>query len=381
MPMKILLVGEYYSDNLGDPLLCQTVERLILEAYPDARIIPFDLTGRVSKTEYYEPKTSPFWDWVTKQVYDRFLYYRRAAIMRAYDRDKMRALRVWYRLKELQKQHRFDLVIFAGGSLFMDYFAGMINLIIRRFALSRTKVIFHACGMSTLDEDAIYLLRQVLASRKVVSISLRDSYDRFVELFPTKAKVMKTYDTALNCSRLYEGSREKKIPLGIGLIDRCYDQQLSLIRYFLGRDIRWKAFTNGSPYDWEYAAKLLADAGIPEEQLETYLEKRPETVQELIDTVTGFEKIVAFRMHCQIVAASFGIPSCGFAWDKKIAEFYNKLGFSQGYTEGTGNFDAMWKILQQYEPEIHDRVLKQGEDSRICLIEAIAQASGEKYKD
>lgn len=376
MPMKILLVGEYYSDNLGDPLLCQTVERLILEAYPDTRIIPFDLTGRVSETEYYEPKTSPVMDRVTRWVYDRFLYYRRAAIMRAYDRDKMRALRVWYRLKELQKQHRFDLVIFAGGSLFMDYFAGMINLIIRRFALSRTKVIFHACGMSTLDEDAIYLLRQVLASRKVVSISLRDSYDRFVELFPTKAKVMKTYDTALNCSRLYEGSPEKKIPLGIGLIDRCYDQQLSLIRYFLGRDIRWKAFTNGSPYDWEYAAKLLADAGIPEEQLETYLEKRPETVQELIDTVTGFEKIVAFRMHCQIVAASFGVPSFGFAWDAKVTEFYEKLGFPQGSTTGTEDFEETERLLSSYDPAIRDRALAQGEESRVCLIRAIADAVG-----
>lgn len=376
MPMKILLVGEYYSDNLGDPLLCQTVERLILEAYPDARIIPFDLTGRVSETEYYEPKTSPFWDWVTKQVYDRFLYYRRAAIMRAYDRDKMRALRVWYRLKELQKQHRFDLVIFAGGSLFMDYFAGMINLIIRRFALSRTKILFHACGMSTLDEDAIYLLRQVLASRKVVSISLRDSYDRFTELFPTKAKVVKTYDTALNCSRLYEGSREKKIPLGIGLIDRCYDQQLSLIRYFLGRDIHWKAFTNGSPYDWEYAAKLLTDAGIPEEQLETYLEKRPVTVQELIDTVTGFEKIIAFRMHCQIVAASFGVPSFGFAWDAKVMEFYEKLGFPQGSTTGTEDFEETERLLSSYDPAIRARALAQGEESRACLIRAIADAVG-----
>ena len=376
MPMKILLVGEYYSDNLGDPLLCQTVERLILEAYPDARIIPFDLTGRVSETEYYEPKTSPFWDWVTKQVYDRFLYYRRAAIMRAYDRDKMRALRVWYRLKELQKQHRFDLVIFAGGSLFMDYFAGMINLIIRRFALSRTKILFHACGMSTLDEDAIYLLRQVLASRKVVSISLRDSYDRFVELFPTKAKVMKTYDTALNCSRLYVGSQEKTCTLGIGLIDRCYDQQLSLIRYFLGRDIRWKAFTNGSPYDWEYAAKLLADAGIPEEQLETYLEKRPVTVQELIDTVTGFEKIVAFRMHCQIVAASFGVPSFGFAWDTKVTEFYEKLGFPRGSTTGTEDFEETERLLSSYDPAIRARALAQGEESRVCLIRAIADAVG-----
>ena len=43
--MKILLVGEYYSENLGDPLLCQTVEKLIAREYPGAQIIPFDMTG------------------------------------------------------------------------------------------------------------------------------------------------------------------------------------------------------------------------------------------------------------------------------------------------------------------------------------------------
>lgn len=374
--MKILLVGEYYSENLGDPLLCQTVERLIAREYPDALIVPFDLTGRISPTEYYQPKTAPLLDRVTQWAYDRFLYYRRAAILRAYDKDKERARRVWYSLGELQRKHHFDLVIFAGGSVFMDYFAGMINLIIRRFALSRTKVIFHACGISALDEDAIYLLGQVLRSKKVVSVSLRDSYERFRELFPVKAKVVKTYDTALNSSLLYEGAMRKTVSVGIGLIDRCYDQQLSVIRYFMNRDISWKAFTNGSHYDWEYAAKLLIDAGIPEEKLPEYLEKRPETVQELVHMVTGYEKIIAFRMHCQIVGASFGIPSFGFAWDPKVTEFYEKLGWPQGSTVQTENFEEIERILSSYDPAIHGRVLEQAEESRKCLIGAIQNALG-----
>lgn len=377
MPMKILLVGEYYSDNLGDPLLCQTVERLILREYPQAQIIPFDLTGRVSETEYFQPETSPVLERVTNWFYDRFLYYRRFAILRAYDRDKLRMKRIWYRLGQLLKEHRFDLVVFAGGSLFMDYFAGAINLILRRFAFRRTKVIFHACGLSTLDEDAIYLLRQVLKLRNVVSISLRDSYDRFLELFPTRARVVKTFDTALNCSRLYEGAAEKKLPLGIGLIDRCFDQQRALIRYLLDRDIPWKAFTNGAPYDFECAAKLLTEAGIPENRIGDYLEPRPVTVQQLVDTVTGFEKIIAFRMHCQIVAASFGVPSFGFAWDAKVAEFYEKLGFPQGAATATEDFEEMMGILASYDPAIQARALEQGEESRQCLLAAVA-AAGKK---
>ena len=376
--MKILLVGEYFSENLGDPLLCRTVERLLIREFPEAEIIPFDLSGRISETEYFEPRTSPFWEWLTGWLYDRFLYYRRFAILRAYDKDRERLQRIWYHMGQLQKQHCFDLVVFAGGSLFMDYFAGPIYLILRRLTFRRTKVIFHACGLSNLDDDAVYLLRQVLKLRNVVSVSLRDSYDRFKELFATKAKVVETYDTALNCSRLYSGATEKKLPLGIGLIDRCYDQQLSLVRYFLRRDIRWKAFTNGSPYDWEYAAKILTDAGISSAQLPEYLEPRPETVQQLIDTVTGFEKIIAFRMHCQIVAASFGVPSFGFAWDTKVSEFYEKLGFPRGATAGTDDFEEMERILASYDPGIHAIALSQGEESRQCLIGAVRAAMGNK---
>lgn len=376
--MKILLAGEYYSDNLGDPLLCQTVERIIQKEYPDAQIIPFDLCGRISSTEYYEPKTDPLLDKITKKVCDRFLYYRRAAICRAYDREKQRYLRIWYSLKELQKTHKFDLVVFAGGSLFMDYFAGVINLIVRRFAFTKTKILFHACGMSTMDEDAEYLLRQVLCSKKVVSISLRDSYERFTQLFPVQEKVTKTYDTALNCSRLFEPAGKKTAELGIGLIDRCYEQQLALIRYFLNSSVNWKAFTNGSIYDYEYAVKLLEAAGIPAENVRDYLEDRPVTTQDLVQTVTGFQQIIAFRMHCQIVAASFGIPSYGFAWDRKLVEFYEKLGFPQGCTKETVDFERVEGILTQYDESIHPRAMAQGEDSRKCLIDAIEMAMGGK---
>ena len=66
--MKILLVGEYYSENIGDPLLCRTVERILQEAYPEAEIIPCDLYGRVGTGELYVPKTSRWMDAVTKWV-------------------------------------------------------------------------------------------------------------------------------------------------------------------------------------------------------------------------------------------------------------------------------------------------------------------------
>lgn len=372
--MKILLIGEYYSENLGDPLLCQSVERILREQYPEAEIIPFDLSGRISSTEYYEPKPHPAAAWIEKQLSARFLYYRRAAILRAYEQDKDRCLRVWDCLGDLLHKHRFDLAVFAGGSLFMDYFAGVIHLVIRRLALTRTKILFHACGMSTLDEDGVYLLRQVLCSRHVVSVSLRDSYERFTELFSGKAQVRQTYDTALNCSLWFPKAEQRRAEFGIGMIDRCYDRQLRLIQSCMASGRSWMAFTNGSPYDQQYAEKLLTDAGIPRERLGKYLVERPRTPEELIRTVTSFDKIIAFRMHGQIAAASFGIPSFGIAWDGKLTAFYRKLGFSQGCAEEVPDLSQIEEVLAQYDETLHARALEQGRESRDCLIEEVERA-------
>ena len=40
--MKILLVGEIYSENLGDAVICETVKRLIQQKV-EAEIVDFDL--------------------------------------------------------------------------------------------------------------------------------------------------------------------------------------------------------------------------------------------------------------------------------------------------------------------------------------------------
>lgn len=376
-PVTILLAGEFYSENLGDPLLCRTVENILKERWPQATIVPFDLTGRTGPGRFFEPAPGKYSELLLKKASDRFLYYRRAAILRFLAEDKARHQRVWYALKELRRQYRFDMVVFAGGSLFMDYFAGIIYEMVRSFAFSRTKIVFHACGMSTLSQDGAYLLTRALRDRHVVSISLRDSYDRFVSTFPVRDKTVETFDTALGCSLSYAPAKEKRAEFGLGLIDRREDLQLPLIRAFLHSGKTWMAFTNGSPYDQKYGEKLLLQAGVPQEELPKYLLPRPATVEALIDYVTGFEKLIAFRMHSQIVAASFGVPSFGFGWDDKIGAFYKKLGFPQGWTGESMDLGSIEKILSQYGG-LRPRALEQGRASRDCLIAVLEKHLGRR---
>ena len=162
------------------------------------------------------------------------------------------------------------------------------------------------------------------------------------------------------------------------MIDRCYDQQMMLIRALLTSNYNWKAFTNGSPYDQAYAEKLLSVAGIPTEKIGEYLIDRPETAEELVKSITGFQKIISFRMHSQIVAASFGIASFGYAWDEKVVTLYEKLGFPQGCAQKTLNLNQAEKGLLQYGEEVHHHALKQGDKSCECLISAIENVMKDK---
>lgn len=372
--MNILLIGEIYSENLGDPLLCQTVEALILEKYPDAEITRMDMSGKINGQMRYgtDGNGRSFRDgldtlWLYSLVCrDRKLYH-------AFAKDHCRYIAMWCCLCRLMREHRFDVAVFAGGSVFMDYFAGVVSLIVTRLAVSGVKTVFHACGMSTLGDEDQALLCKAFRNKNVVFISLRDGYNRFCSLFPVGDKAVETYDTALNCSLLYPPAEKKTAQYGIGLIGRAeyFEEQVQLIRQLRQSHLDWKVFTNGAGYDEKAAKEILLAAGIEEAELEAYLTRRPATASELVKTVTQFERIISFRMHSQITAASFGIPCYGIAWDPKIVDFFSKLGFPENTSRHVGSLEQMRRALCGCEATIHENARKQAQISRNHLYEGI----------
>lgn len=374
---KILLVGEYYSDNLGDPLLCRTVENILKKEFKGVEIIPLDMSGKVSMTEWHIikkrsraqkilMKTSQRFD----KLYSLFAEYR--VLKTCWDR----AMKVWAQLDEVMTSNPIDLVVFAGGELFMDYFAGIINLIIKK--VGKTKIIFHACGMHELSRDSIYVLKRALKSESVCSISLRDSYERFCETFDVRYKTSETCDTALLCSEYFEPSKENCVDYGIGIInnDKSLQFQKELINYFITSGKKWKVFTNGSKGDVEFAKKLLVNMGISFNELEDYLEKRPHTAGELVKDVTKFKYIISFRMHSQVIAQAFGIPSFGIVWDNKIVEFYNKLNLNNSYSflKDALNMSHIFEKLDKNPAVLRKMALEKGKQSEECLINAVQSA-------
>lgn len=375
--MKILLIGEYYSTNLGDPLLCRVVEESILEAAPDAEIVTYDMSGKTDYASYYQIKDYAFLHKVILKLSALCPFlFQRLCLYRAYQKDEIRYIRALYLLEELLKNNRFDVAVFAGGSIFMDYFAGIIYCIVKRLSFTNTKIVFHACGLSGLSKDSISLINRALNCRNVCSITVRDSYEKFSQTFKTKVHAVETYDTALSCSKYLDEANEKYAEFGIGLIGipELIKFQKSILQFFLDSSISWKAFTNGSAYDFTFAKKILIELGIPENRIQEYLVDRPLDNVELVKTVTAFDKIVSFRMHSLIVATSYGIPSYGFIWDKKVSEFYMKMNMSLNCALPIDDFDFDTVVGHLNHIDIEQlkaNARLYGEESQRALLNAV----------
>lgn len=328
--MNILLVGECYSENLGDAVICQTVKKMIENEHPNANIILFDISGRIGYQEYYNDKDYSIGVKCFIKITEKMpILLKKSNFYNLYKNNECRYLRAMLLLKKILNSHKFDRAVFVGGAMFMDYFAGLIYYTIRKFYNIGIPVIFHSCGMGYLSKDGIGILRKAFKYACIKNISIRDSKERFLQLFGDIIIPTETYDTAVCCSRFFEPNTNKIAEYGIGVISlkQHYELQKNIIHYFKNNNKSFKLFTNGA--DEHTAVLLLKECGYVDSDIPSMLMKRPITPKELIYNITSFEKIVSFRMHSLIVATSFGIEVRGFVWDDKVHTYLDKLGFPE----------------------------------------------------
>lgn len=375
--VKILILGERYSENLGDPIICETVYSIVKNRYKHAEIDYFDISGRINYGKYYQITENKMSKLLNSKQADILLKLINPEFYELYNSDRIRYKRTIELYKEYYQDRRYDIAIFAGGALFMNYFSGIIYYLVKRLNANKTKIIFNACGMGNLTNSAIKLLKITFNRPMVKYISLRDSYLRFTQLFNAKCAVEETYDIALNCNGLYIKADKLQAEFGIGVITSpCYyDNQKELVNKFYNGSFSWKLFTNGGPWDQKVAYSILKDIGIEENEFDKYVVKRPLNSQELVSTITSFKTIISYRMHSQIVSASFCIPCYGFIWDDKVSEFFNKIDCSEYCFYPYEVNKCFNKLMsKKINLEILEKSVKKASDfSKNNLIKAISQ--------
>ena len=368
--MRILILGWYYSANLGDAVICDCTAALLKAHYPQAEIVIRDMAGRTAF-----PQRKPVNLQETEKLRSR-QKLREAATRLGW--DKQLSHQNWCLSRclpqmEAVTEGQWDLAVFAGGQLFMDSLALYVDALVRKLEEKQVPVIFNACGTGPSVSPAIRkTLAQTLKRPNVRLVSCRDDWEK-VNGWCSSPVAVPTDDPALWAGECYGISASDSDTVGLGVL---YPHSLSpkktaafwkrLIRALDEKQIRWKLFTNGFEQDMEFARSLLD--GRPENE---YLAPAPETPEELVRLIASFRGIIGFRLHSHIIGVSLGIPGAALVWDDKVRKFFDKMGIPEQCFTVDADAEAVIAALEQAEPANRERICAQRETAGKLLFSAV----------
>lgn len=375
--LKLAVIGLYYALNLGDAVICDCVIKWLQNEYPNAKIDLVDIEGK--KGFVYTPPSSirnlyiRQWKlrgeyWLTqKGICDRIYYWNKVDI---------ESRQMFY---DHVASQEYDGVIFAGGQLFMDWLSLDIVEFLKRFRLKKIPVFFNACGAGiSVSTEIQKQLAKELLDENVKFISSRDDVRKIEQryLFGQKT-VQRTFDPALWSNSTYPVYTNQTVAVGLGIMNCSEIGYRKLIHFWIGlireiekRGIQWKLFCNGDPDDYRLCSYILNKLNRDQNQ---YLCPRPQTPQELVNTIAAFQSMITFRLHSHIIGSSFYIPAVAIVWDEKIRFFYRQLGLEERCMEIKDQPNIILNRLEEavklnYKKEI---IESQKQYSHSLLLKAI----------
>lgn len=321
---KILVIGELYSENLGDGIICQIVAKYFNKNY---QVELLDLSGR----EGYIPTNSLFS--LTKATIN-FQKEKIKRILYSFEYKKtgnnLSNIISAFKKSFNMKINKFfpDSIIFAGGQLFNDSFIHQIYYVCNFANKNNIKVIFNEIGSrNILYRDLLY---DIFKLDCIKYISTRDNYE-YISSFCNK-NIVDNYDPAILCNDFFNVNKIESFNLGIGIMFSPRQSPIvqkkfwkEVLKELYSKKIQFKIFTNGSMCDQSFVEQILKELKLNQS---SYLMSRPTNPEELILCINSFNAIISMRLHSLIISYSYNIPTLGISWDKKVNEFYKKIKYN-----------------------------------------------------
>ncbi|MBM6931379.1 polysaccharide pyruvyl transferase family protein [[Clostridium] spiroforme] len=331
--MKILLIGEWSSDNLGDAVICYCTEYLIKSLNTNITCERADLSCRGSDYEIN----------IIKKIFFHALRYLCRSLKKLnlckLDNLFINNIEKKYKIKKYLKTKQYDCVIFCGGQLFMDYFYYQVKYYMDEI-VNDIPIIFNAIG-NGMDENSKLLNEYLsLLNRKNVKyISFRDGW-HFISKLITSNKfnkaIFKNYDAALFTKEAYGISQIKRRgvkDIGIGVInidstknEDIINKMILLITNLIHEKYNIHIFTNGDKRDYKIAQQLYSNF---DNGNNVFLSICPKNDKELVKLLSKYDFIFSYRLHSHIIAYSLGIPSISITWDRKVYDFFALINRSE----------------------------------------------------
>jgi len=346
--MKILLIGEIYSNNLGDQLVYETTRYQLEQIYPNASFEILDIMGRnkpVMKPQninHNEPEVSHFKEYVRNNLGKNMFMNHVLSIRSA------RCLKSYYE-KTIQSS-KFDLAVFTGGQLVSDMFVEYIYFICKILSMKSIPYVFNAVGLGVINKISIQRYKKIFSASSMKAITCRSNADDFNRIFFDSDEIaVETFDTAVSVRELYNRNTYPSNEIvGLGIMYTTRIPRVELLRFWtelierLECDkINWKIFTTGCTQDYYLALDVLNSLQMHEKQKDKLLFDIPTSSKELVENIQEFSMIVSFRLHSHIIAYSYSIPSVAIYWDNKLVDFFKKINRNNHVFKINCNIDGI----------------------------------------
>lgn len=326
--MKILIVGELYSSNLGDGVICENVKSII-ENYYEGDNLEIQLADLSCRKGYVND------NYKIERMKGIKNHIRKLLYKSEYITYKIQEVKNKKTIKKICGPQHYDIAIFAGGHLIMPYFILRIYDFVKYLSKNGTKIIFNACGVGDIKSPILlYKIKKMFKNRNIIQITSRDNIEKLKTKYldaKNSIQVGKTYDPAIYTNETYKISKkEESKVIGLGIMDvmsiskeKMLNFWKQIIQEIEKNGYKWQLFCNGSQADYNLACECLKMMNLSNKK--QYIADRPVNPKQLVETIAQYNSIISFRLHSHIVAYSLEIPTIAIVWNEKLNFFFRDL--------------------------------------------------------
>jgi Uncharacterized conserved protein len=367
--MKVLVFNVIYSENLGDGLLAQCLEK-VLRRSGNIEVETVDLAGRPDFGTTSARRRSAL-----RLLHALPAFARQRAVSHAL-RSKLRTLaREWD-----EKIASADAIVLGGGNLFQDddlNFPLKIGTLLDCVRRSGKPLAIFAVGVARDWSPQAHALFQQVDDTNLVYLSVRDEASRYnwqnhfaaapepsvvpdpgflaaqlVGAGSMVAASAQTYVVGICVTDpliLARHSGKRRTPICM----RTTKEYVQLIRLLITRGHPVRLFCNGAREDQAFAERIFLDPRLARfrttEALQLFV--RPRTPAELLGILRSTSVILAHRLHACIAAYALGIPHVGIGWDQKVSSFFRSVWRDGFFADDRGTTPEQLAFLLEWAVE------------------------------
>ena len=340
---KIGLLGLYFEQNLGDPLMVECVVYMYKQIDPEIKFVHIDLFGRLGEDKLWRDKKSHLNDISCIPIRAGMHFSRqRSGVLFSYF-EHLYYLQNINQKKRLKKYFEnkikgLDLLVVVGGALvkyrLIRDFHDPMNEAIEIAEKYHVPAYFHAVGVENGYNEKFCgcrIVKKYLNSPTVKMVTTRDDIETLKKYLRENeiTKYWRVADTATWVDKIFNvQERDDTKIIGIGVITpqrfEQYEQGISAVYYekwikqiikgLLKKKYTIAVFSNGHEEDQKFAEKLS-------EELHVVCEKRPQNYKELIAIIDNYKMVIASRLHALIIAYGLNKSIVGIDWNDKVLFF------------------------------------------------------------